>query len=120
MASVDPVYAQWLQSEGMWAVSTDAMLSARWGASVQTSERMTTLAEKADADAEAARQIAFMGGPLVPDEVILRGAWAGYLGQVITVTIDRLGYDAGVDVFVLRAEDDWSTGISRVNVLRRL
>lgn len=120
MSLVDPVFAQWLQSEGLWQVGEDAVLKARWGDKAQTTERMTTIAFKADAVAEAARQLAFLGGPLVTDEHLLVGAWAGYLGRVITLTIDRLGYDAGLDVFVIGVEDDRAAGTSRVTVLRRL
>lgn len=120
MTAVDPVYAQWLQSEGLWQVSDDAALRARWGETAQTSERMTTIALKADAAAEAARQLAFLGGPLVIEEHVLLGEWGAYLGRVITVTIDRLGYDAGLNVFVIGAEDNRSDGTSRVTVVRRL
>lgn len=120
MASVDPLFAQWLQNEGLWLVSQDAALAARWGSLALTTERMTTIASKADAAAEATRQLAFLGPPAVIDEHLLVGEWAAYRGQVITLTIKRLGYDAGVAVFVLGAEDDRAAGTSRVTVLRRL
>lgn len=120
MTSVDPVYAQWLMSEALWQVGVDATLQARWGDRAQSNQRMTTIATKADATAEAARQIAFLGGPLAIEEHVLSGEWAARLGQVITLTIGRLGYDAGVDVFVIGAEDDRSAGTSRVTVVRRL
>jgi len=122
MSTVDPLYAQWLIAETLWAVSTDATLAARWGASGQTTERATTIANKADAIAEAARQVAFLagGGPLVIDEHQLIGAWCGYLGQVITITGDQLGYDAGLAVFVIGVQDNPTTGLSTVSVIRRL
>lgn len=120
MSAIDPVYAQWLQDIGLWHVSTDATLSARWGDKAMTTERMTTLALKADAIAEAARQIAFLGGPLVDDEHLLKGEWSAYLGQVITITGTGLGYEAGIDCFVIDVQDDRSAGTSTVRVLRRL
>lgn len=120
MTAVDPVYAQWLQSEGLWQVSEDGTLKGRWGDMAQTSERMTTIAQKTDAAAEAVRQLAFLGGPLVIDEHVLVGEWGAYLGRVVTLTVDRLGYDSGVDVFVIGAEDDRAAGTSRVTVVRRL
>lgn len=120
MTAVDPVFAQWLQDDGLWHVEADATLAARWGARARTSERMTTIAIKADAQAEAVRQIAFMGGPLVIDEHLLPGQWAAFIGQVITVTTAKLGYQAGVDVFVIAVQDERSTGLSRVTVIRRL
>lgn len=120
MATVDPIYAQWLQADGLWLVQDDATLKTRWGARAQTSQRMTTIATKADAIAEAARQLAFMGGPLVIDEHTLSGEWGDYVGRVITITGNRLGYNAGVAVFVIGAEDNRATGLSNVTVIRRL
>lgn len=120
MATVDPVFAQWLQERALWHLETDATLSARWGTRAQTTERLSPLALKADADAEATRQIAFLGGPLVEDEHLVLGAWSDKLGQVVTITGDRLGYAAGVDCFVIGVQDDRAAGTSRLSVLRRL
>lgn len=120
MTNVDPVFAQWLMSEGLWQVSDDATRRTRWGADALTTQRMTTIATKTAAAAEAARQLAFLGGPLAIEEHMLLGEWAGTLGSVITLTIDQLGYDAGVDVFVIGAEDNLSAGTSTVTVIRRL
>lgn len=122
MTAVDPIYAQWLMAEALFSVSSDATLNARWGSSAQTTERLTTIATDTDAAAEAARQIAFLGGngPLAIEEHELVGEWAGHLGQIITLTIDRLGYDAGLAVFVIGAQDNRATGTSTVTVIRRL
>ncbi len=120
MATVDPVFAQWLQAEGLWQVSEDAVLRARWGDVALTTERMTTIALKADAVAEAARQLAFLGPAAVIDEHLLVGEWRELRGRVVTLTADRLGYENGVDVMVLAAVDDRATNTSRVTVLRRL
>lgn len=120
MTAVDPLFAQWLMSPGYWQVSTDALLAARWGDRAQQTERMTTIATKAEAQAEAARQLAFLGGPLAIEEHLLVGEWSERLGQVITITIPQLGYDGGLDVFLLSAEDDRVAGTSRVTVIRRL
>jgi hypothetical protein len=120
MAAVDPQFAQWLQEEGLWAVSEDAIATARWGNDAITSERMTSIAFKADAETESGRQLAFMAGPAVPERHLIPGEWRQFRGQVITVTIDQLGYGEGLDVFLLAAEDDKATGLSAVTVLRRL
>lgn len=122
MSTVDPLYAQWLMAEALWQTSSAEAVVARWGATAQTTTRTTTIATRADAAAEAARQLAFLGGsgPLVVDEHQLRGAWGQYLGQIITLTINQLGYDAGLDVFVIGAQDDHATGLSTVTVVRRL
>lgn len=122
MAVVDPIFAQWLMAPALWRVSADATLNARWGASAQTTERVTTIANGADVAAEAARQIAFLGGngPLAIEEHELVGEWAQYLGRIITLTIDRLGYDAGLNVFVIGAQDNRGAGTSILTVIRRL
>lgn len=119
MTGIDPVFAQWLQGDGLWQVSVDAALQARWGVTAQTSERMTTIATKADAEAEAARQIDFLGGPLFIDRATVAGEWSGYIGRVITLTIDKLGYDAGEDVFLIGAQDERAAGTSQITIIRR-
>lgn len=122
MTTIDPLYAQWLMSDGYRQVSTDDVLTARWGNRAQSTERLTTIANRSDAAAEAARQIAFLGGGgvLVTEEHSLLGEWASQLGRVVTLTIDRLGYDAGLDVFVIGVEDNRASGTSTVTVLRRM
>lgn len=122
MTSVDPVFAQWLMADCLWALATDDTAATRWGDTALTKERQTTIATKADAEAEAARQLAFMGGggPMAVDQHLLLGQWESCRGQVITLTGDQLDYDDGVDVFVLGVEDMRATGTSRVTVLRRL
>lgn len=94
VSAVDPLFAQWLMSDAYRQVSTDATLKARWGDRAQSTERVTTIAAKADAAAEAARQIAFLGGggPLVIEEHSVLGEWASHLGRVVRLSIDRLGY----------------------------
>lgn len=120
VTAVDPLFAQWLMSAGQWHVAENAGLKATWGDVAVTSERMTTIATKAGAEAEAERQLAFMGGPLVIEEHVLVGEWAAFLGRVINLKIAELGYDHGLDVFVIGVQDDRSDGISRVTVVRRL
>lgn len=122
MTSVDPVFAQWLLADSRWTIATDAAGAARWGTSGLTRERQTTIAEKADAEAEADRQLAFMGagGPMAIDSHLLLGQWEPLRGQVITISCDRLGYEGGVDVFLLGAQDALASGTSIVTVLRRL
>lgn len=118
--TVAPLFVQWLTSEGYWHVGQSSVLADRWGDSAVETERMTALSNLADAVAEAARQISFLGGPLVADEHMLSGEFRQHIGQVITISGDRLGYEQGSDVFVLTAEDDLATGLSKVIVLRRL
>lgn len=120
MASVDPIFAQWLQASALWHVETDAAEETKWGELAAVTERLSPLALKADAVAEAVRQLDFLSGPIAADVHLLTGEWRAYIGQVITLTIDKLGYDAGADVFVIGAEDNLATGLSNVTVLRQL
>lgn len=120
MAKVDPIEAQWLQSEGQFALAKDAALLARWGDSAISAERMTPLVLSADANAEGARVLAFRGQPMVEEEAVLVGAFVRTIGTVITIQHDTLGYGGGLQVFVIGAEDDHAKGTSRVTFLRRL
>lgn len=122
MSTADPLFAQWLMSASLQHVEADATLIDRWGATAVATSRVTTIATKADAEAEAQRQIDFLGGtgPIVIEEHQLAGVWAPYQGQVITLAIDRLGYDDGLDVFLLGAQDNRATGLSTLTVARRL
>jgi hypothetical protein len=120
MATVDPVFVQWLTANALWHVVSDAALEAKWAELAVTTERLTPLALKSDATAEGERQVAFLGGPLAVDTHLLAGEWRGYIGRVITLTIGHLDYDEGEDVFLIGAEDDLARGLSTVTVLRQL
>ena len=122
MASVDPLYAQWLQNQAQFLVRPDAAAVQRWGASAITTERTTGIATQASAQAEADRQLAFFArGPFAIDVHQLAGTdWQTCVGLVITVMIDQLAYDAGVDVLVIEAVPDQATGLSAVTVVRPL
>lgn len=120
MANVDPLVAQWLQSGGLWSVTEEASLRQRWGDTALTAERMTTLGNANDAAAEGVRVLAFRGPPMVEDEADLPGTFVASIGQVITIEHPDLGYREGMDVFVIGAEDNRATGVSRVTFLRKL
>lgn len=122
MAVVDPLFAQWLQAQADHVVVTDAAGLARWAATAVTTARTTSIATKAAAQAEAARQLAFLSrGPFAIDvHEFASTDWLASIGLVVTISNDELGYADGVDVFVLGVESDTSTGISAVTVLRPL
>ena len=121
-ALVDPANAQWLMTDALRAVREEPTTRARWGTSAIVIERVTGIATGSAAAAEADRQLAFLGrGPFVIDVHQIVGTdWLGRLGQVVTLTIDQLGYGDGIDVFVLEAEVDHASGISTIAVLRPL
>lgn len=120
--AVDPLFAQWLQADADYLVRADAVAVARWGDTAVTSERITAIATKAAAEAEGDRQLAFFArGPFAIDVHELVGLdWLRERGRVVTMVNEALGYDGGVDVFVLEVEADRATGISAVTVLRPL
>ncbi len=120
MASPETLFTEWLMDDALFHVERDAVREARWGDDAIETERMTVLASKSGAIEEGQRQLAFLGGPLVEERHVVKGKLRPYLGKVITVTIADLGYDAGLDVFLLSAVDDILTGFSQITVLRRL
>ena len=120
MAVIDALFAQWLQSPQLSVVAEDDAVQARWGDTALTVERSTTIADKAEAFAQADRIAQFRGVPLVEDVAELPGEFVSAIGQVITVTHTDLGYEDGIDVFVIAAADNRAAGTSRVNFLRRL
>jgi hypothetical protein len=120
--AVDPLFAQWLQGAADYVVRADPAIKARWGATALETERVTGIATKADAATQADRELAFFArGPFVQDVHQFVGTdWISAIGTVVTIFNDELGYDAGVDTFILDAEVDRGTGISTVTVLRPL
>ena len=112
---VDSAYALYLQSPERLYVATDATISARWpGALSRKMDVSSCLATEADAISEATRQLAFVGGPLVQDRAIIRGIIdvAAYRGRCVTMQ--------GAVLFVLGGDVDHGTGVSNLNVLRRM
>lgn len=122
MSMVDSTFARWLQSEADYVVAADAAAVGRWGVSARTTERVTSIATMAAAQAQAACDLTFWSrAPFAIDvHQIVGDDWAGELGRIVTLAIDQLGYDDGVDVFVFDVEIDRATNISSVTVLRPL
>lgn len=120
MAVVDALYAQWLKSDALYALSTVTGAQAAWGDKALDSSTLSALANGADAATEAAAQSAFLAGPLAIDNAIIKGQRQDLLGQVITLTGDRLGYGgAGKSVFVISVAEN-ENGTSTLKVLRRM
>ena len=120
---VDSAYAEWLQQGERQSLVTDAALAGRWGALGETREVSSAFDVEASAIAEANRQLAFYGSPLVQENVIVRGVLdiAAIRGRVWTVTIAASpAYAGGVDVFVLGGSPDHGVGSTTLFVLRRL
>ena len=118
MSAVNPSVADWLEADALYATATDPA-AADWGDSATESEIISPLALKADALAEAARQLGFQGGPLTIDEHIVLGRQIALIGTAQTLTGDRLGYESGGAVFVIGAVEN-ADGTTTLTVLRRL
>lgn len=120
MADVAAHFANYLQAEALFSRATDATMASRWGDDAADTSIVSPLVLKSGADAESARQIAFLNTPMVEDTHIVSGRHKDKIGQVVTITIAELGYDAGVDVFVIGAEESHAIGMTTLTVLRRL
>jgi hypothetical protein len=122
VSAVDPLFAQWLQGPADFAVRTDPVSVGRWGSTALSVERISGIATRAAAEAEADRQLAFFArGPFAIDVHQLVGTdWIGSLGRIVTLKCDYLGYEAGLDVMVIGVDADRSTAISSVTVVRPL
>lgn len=120
--AVDPLFAQWLQMAADYVVRQDATAFDRWGTSALSSERLTGIATRLSATFEGDRQLEFLSrGPFVQDVHQFIGTdWIAAIGTIVTIANDELGYEAGVDTFVLEVEVDRTVGISTVTVLRPL
>lgn len=118
--NVDPGFAQWLKDGVLFASADDAQVAAIWAAVARVTEVTSPLALKADADAEAARQAAFLGGPLAIDDHLVDGQRADLLGKAVTITSARLGYGAGASVFVIVVAEADDQNLTTLTVLRKL
>lgn len=117
--SVDPEIARWFREGILYASAEDAATAARWGGIAITSSIDSALALKADAQAEAIRQLAIWSGPIGQDEHLVAGDRKDLKLRCITLVIDRLGYDEGVPAFVLGTEPA-EGNMTRLTVIRRL
>jgi hypothetical protein len=95
-------------------------VQAIWDALARSTDITSPLALKADAEAEAARQVAFLGGPLAIDEVLVPGSRADLWCKPVTIRIDRLGYEDGRTVFVFGVAESDDVDTTTLTVLRRL
>jgi hypothetical protein len=118
--SVDGGLVEWLKQGALFASATDAAVVAAWGNDGRETEIMSCLALEADAAAEAARQLAIMKGSVAFERHDIKGLRADLIGKPVTITCDRLGYDAGLTVFVIDAEERKGTERTDLIVLRRL
>ena len=121
MSAVDPGYAEWLKAAALYSVAADSGVTSAFGALAVEQEIISPLALKTGADAENARQIAFLAGPLVADRLSVPGLRADLLGQCITLKSDRSGYTgAGKTCFVIGVDESDTVERTTLTVLRKL
>lgn len=118
--------AEYLKSPEKQAVATDAVLQARWGAAAADSAQSSVLAEAADAEAEAARQLALMGRVLAEDEITIEGVFFDLEGETITLDYAHpdggahFGGAASVAFLVTFAAPDLAAGTTSIRGLIQL
>lgn len=119
MSAVDGDYATWLQSEASEAVAEDSAAAAKWGDLAIDTRISTPLIYAEDAQDEANRQLAFRPGPLDVEWLRVPGLHVDMIGRVVTLRASKGGYEAGVDVFVIAADETDKVGGTKFLVLRR-
>jgi hypothetical protein len=121
MSAVDPGFAKWLRAEALFAESTDATIVTNWASRAVVTEIITAIALSAGASTEAARQEALLGGPLVTDELSVKGLRSDLIGQCVTIASDRFDYGgAGKACFVIGVAESSDVERSTLTILRRL
>jgi hypothetical protein len=118
--NVEPSFALWLKSLTRVAEAVSAPIVANWGDRAVTSEIVSPLALKPDAVAEAARQLAFLGAPMVEETVSVPGLLHGLYGRAVQLFADAPGYRTGPVVFVIGVEEAGDVARTTLTVLRRL
>lgn len=118
--SVDAEFAAWLGSACLNAVASSSALDEAWGTLAAMGELVSALANKADAEAEAVRQIDLFSSPMVLEVLQVGGLRIDLVCKAVTLTASRAGYTAGATVFVLGAKELDQVERTNLTVLRKL
>jgi hypothetical protein len=121
--TVDVAYAEWLQSPSRLTIKEDLASKAKWGVLAVDVTGFSSIADEVDAAAEAQRQLDFRSVPVVEEQVLLPKLYEISIlrGRVWTIKIATdVAYQTGADVFVLGGIADHNTGVTTLNVLRRI
>ncbi|KKC27461.1 hypothetical protein WP12_03480 [Sphingomonas sp. SRS2] len=109
-----------MQADALYATSADGLLASRWPTQAIETEAISPFAHKSAGVDEGGRQLAFLGPPKVGDAHVVHGRRRDLVGTVVTLTIDSLGYDAGVACYVIGADETQVPGCTVLTVLRRI
>jgi hypothetical protein len=116
---VSSTLAEWLRSAELVELVESAPILAAWGDLATDSEASSPLALRADAAAEAARQLAFLGLPLAVETVDVVGERSALVGEAVRIEADVPEYAVAVPVFVIGA-DEREGGVTTLTVLRKV
>lgn len=117
--SVEPTTAAWLKAKSDFVTAEAAPIAAAWGASATASEIASPFAERAAAQAEAGRQLAFFGLPVALDKLLVQGLRADLLGRLIDASADR-GDLVGARCMVIGVEEKADVDMTLLTILRGL
>lgn len=117
--TVDAGIVGWLKEGALFAAATDSSVGTTWGDDALETKIMSPLALAAAAATEAALQQQFLKGPNAIETHNVPGLRSDLLGKPVTITCDRLGYDAGLTVFVIGYEEMEKVDRTILTVLRR-
>jgi hypothetical protein len=112
-----PTYVDWLKAVALYAPATDD--ATAWGDSAVETEIISPLAFRADALAEARRQLNILSGPFALDEHIVEGRLASLIGKTVALSGDRLGYEIAPTVFVIGVAEQ-ANNTTALTVIKRL
>ena len=113
--------SEYLKAAERVAVATDGATAALWGEDAATSRQSSPLTVAADADAEAARQLADLKLPRAIDAVVLTGLHRDLVGKTISVPYaGQHGVAGSALLLVTRAQLNRSNGSTTVTGQVRL
>lgn len=103
--------AEFLKAEERFAIAESATLTTRWGEDAFDTSQSSPLAELADAQAEANRQLAQLGVVRARDVVLVAGLHPELEGRTVRVWYGgQSGMGNEVDLLVIRAKLLRNTG----------
>lgn len=120
MPAVEPGYAEYLKGPARYVGATIAGAVAAWGDRAEDSSVISALANKADAQTEATSQAGILAGPLARDKILVAGLHSDKIGMTLSITGDRLGYEAGALVIIVGAQESDTVKTTTLTVIKRL
>lgn len=93
--------AEFLKTQDRFAVASNATIETRWGEDALDTRQSSALADEADAQAEASRQLAQMADVRAIDVATVEGIHSDLEGQTVVLAYaGRLGMSATAEMLV--------------------